>query len=431
MPFTIDDEDEELDLEEQFKDIKPPDKNMYIADSQRAVELLAALIRNEPPRQKREVSRIRKEINKMFGLFSDVHLSNELELYQEFMLLCTKLSKLQKVRKIKDKVVIGFGGRFSAGKSRFINSISGIDVPLPVDQEPMTSIPTYIMGAKENNLQANSVYGYSVPLTKETMGALTHEFNRQYHIGFAPFIDSIIAESKTFSLPSKICLLDTPGYSADKADRDTRTAFSDRQKAQEQLSISDYMIWLADIDNNAGLPDEDLAFIESLPLKTPILVVLNKSDLKPHEDIDRIIEENKRALLQREIKFFGVTAYSSNPVSKDSDEIIGEHGGQNLIQQFILNAAVGSVCNNDVLGEFRRLTQDMLRSIRQEIERTKEVEDTLFQYIKKSDKIMQIQSLTEIWGRMNEKQYQMVKLSNKFEDAATAIYCKIDSYIRE
>ena len=36
----------------------------------------------------------------------------------------------------------------------------------------------------------------------------------------------------------------------------------------------------------------------------------------------------------------------------------------------------------------------------------------LFKYIEDSDKIMQIRSLTEIWGHTNQEQYQMTNLKH-------------------
>ena len=282
MPFDLSDEEDVLDLEEEFRDVQLPDQNMYIADSQHAAELLALLIHNESPKETRAVKKIRLHIDQLFGLFSNIRLDNELQLYQEFMQLCSKLSKRQKIRKIRDKVVISFGGKFSAGKSQFINSISGIDGLLPVKQQPTTSIPTYIIGAEKDGLQANSIYGYSVTLTKDTMDALTHEFDEQYHIGFAPFID---------------------------------------------------------------------------------------------------------------------------------------------------NAIASSVRSNDVLSEFRRLVKELRCSIQAEIKRAKDIEKMLFKYIEDSDKIMQIRSLTEIWGHTNQEQYQMTNLKHRFEDAVDAIQREIKRYI--
>lgn len=46
MPFDVE-LDEEIDLEDIFEDISIPDANMYIADEEKAVELISVLIKNE------------------------------------------------------------------------------------------------------------------------------------------------------------------------------------------------------------------------------------------------------------------------------------------------------------------------------------------------------------------------------------------------
>ena len=58
-------------------------------------------------------------------------------LYDKFMELCSRLSELQKIKKLQSKVVIGLGGKVSAGKSKFINKISSIGNKLPVDKKPL------------------------------------------------------------------------------------------------------------------------------------------------------------------------------------------------------------------------------------------------------------------------------------------------------
>lgn len=418
MPFKIDDDEEELDLGGEDEEIF--EENLYIAQPQKAIELIASLIKNESPKKGYTLQKIRKEINQLFELFSEVHLENELELYQQFMVLCSKLSKRQKIRKIQDKVVISFGGKFSAGKSQFINSIAGLGKTLPVSQSPTTSIPTYIMKSSDDNLQANSVYGYSVPLTTAAMDALTHKFDEIYNIGFAAFIDSIIVETKNYTLPQEICLLDTPGYSADEKDEDSRTSFSDRQKAFDQLSISDYLIWLVDIENG-GLTQDDIFFMESLHIKTPILIVFTKSDLSTDEKIQSIIDGAKETLKRTSIDCFGVTAYSSFHGV--------EFGNIHLIPQFINYTVSGTVRNNDIMKEFQRLANDMWRGIHGLIEQMQTKKNNLFKYISKSMKVLQICSLAKIWGYTNQNQYKMHNLCKKFETAIANIEREIKEYI--
>ena len=164
MPFIID--EDEPDLSTLFQGVKVPEPNMYISDSSQAVRLLSELIRNEkqPP-----VHRIKSMVAQLVAWCSEMSLATELELYEQFLNLCARLTEIQKIRKLQNKAVVSFGGKFSAGKSRFINAISGIQDLLPVDQKPTTSVPTYIIKADHDTLSANSIYGYSTPLTTQSM----------------------------------------------------------------------------------------------------------------------------------------------------------------------------------------------------------------------------------------------------------------------
>ena len=287
MPFDVEISDE-LDLEDLFSDVVVPDANMYIADENKAVELISELIRNKSDASTYFQKRIENKINQLFSLFSEITIENEMILYERFMDLCSRLSERRKIQKLQDKVVVSFGGRVSAGKSKFINTISGIGDKLPVDQKTTTAIPTYIIKSQKNDIHANSVYGYSTEISTEALNAMAHEFDAVYGIGFPSFVDSIIIESKEYVLPEEIALLDTPGYTKYDEDNNSKKVISDREKAFEQLSVSDYLIWLIDIDSGA-ITEDDIQFIESLRIKTPILIVFTKADLKPEKEIAQII----------------------------------------------------------------------------------------------------------------------------------------------
>lgn len=416
------DADDELDLGELFRDIKVPEPNMYIADEGKAVTLISSLIKNEAKSSTYVIKKIESYVNGLFALFTDIPLDNELELYEQFIDLCARLSERQKIRKIQGKAVVSFGGKFSAGKSKFINSISGIGDLLPVAQAPTTSIPTYIIKSKSNDLHANSIYGYSTKLSSASMNALTHEFYNVYSIGFSAFIDSIIAESESFSLPDEIALLDTPGYTKFDEKSDSKMTISDRQKAFDQLRVSDYLIWLIDIENG-GVTQDDISFIEALRIKTPILIVFTKADLKPESQIMEIISGAQETIDHTTINCFGITAYSSNQNI--------ESCGKRLIPQFIDYTISGTVRNNDILGEFRRLEAKMRKSIESSINQSHRTTRGLFSYITQSKKIMDIRSLAALWGKSNQEGYSLNNLLKKYDDMVVDINSEIRKYIRQ
>ena len=420
MPFDIE-LDDGLDLDDLFEDISIPDSNMYIADEDKAVELISLLIKNDTNSSIYFQKKIRSEINRLFSLFSEVTIENEMIIYERFMDLCSRLSERQKIQKIQDKVVISFGGKVSAGKSKFINTISGIGDKLPVDQKTTTAIPTYIVKATKDLIQANSVYGYSTEISSEALNAMAHEFDNVYGIGFPAFVDSIIIESSEYVLPEEIALLDTPGYTKYDEKSDSKMVISDRQKAYDQLSVSDYLIWLIDIDSGAITAD-DIQFIESLHIKTPILIVFTKADLKSDKEIKQIIDVANDTISKTTIDCFGITAYSAN---------LQKEYGNNEIKKFLNYTVNGKVRNSDIISEFKHVEKDMREAIIKATYQSKNTAKGLFSYISNSDKIMEIRSLATLWGKANQDGYKLDKLLKRFDNAIYGINKDICEYFRE
>lgn len=420
MPFDVE-FDNEIDLNILFEDIDVPNENMYISNEDKAVELIAKLINNNSDTSARFRRRIEKKINDLFSLFSEVTIKDEMIIYEKFLNLCSRLSERKKIQKLHNKVVISFGGRVSSGKSKFINTISGIGNKLPVDQKTTTAIPTYIIKSKEDKIYANSVYGYSSEISKEAMNAMAHEFDAVYGIGFPAFVDSIIIESNEYLLPEEIALLDTPGYTKYDEDNNSRKVVSDREKAFEQLSISDYLIWLIDIDTGA-ITEDDIQFIESLHIKTPILIIFTKADLKPQNEVEQIITVARDMISKTKIDCFGITAYSAN----DEKEY-----GTNEIIKFFNYTTSGNIRQNDIITEFKNVEIELREAIRLEIKQAQNTEKTLFNYISNSKQIMDIKSLTRLWGKSNQNGYMLNNLLKQYDIKIREIKEEINEFFLE
>lgn len=420
MPFDVELSDE-LDLDKLFDDVVVPDANMYIADEDKAVELISELIRNKSDASAYFQKRIENKINQLFSLFSEVTIENEMIMYERFMDLCSRLSARHKIQKLQDKVVVSFGGKVSAGKSKFINTISGIGDKLPVDQKTTTAIPTYIIKANKDEIHANSVYGYSTQISTDALNAMAHEFDTVYGIGFPSFVDSIIIESNEYALSEEIALLDTPGYTKYDEDNNSKKVISDREKAFEQLSVSDYLIWLIDIDSGA-ITEDDIQFIESLRIKTPILIVFTKADLKSEKEINQIIKVAKDTVSRTVIDCFGITAYSAN---------LKKEFGTNEISKFLNYTTSGNIRGNDIIREFRHIEKDMRDSINRAINQSKNTAQALFSYISSSDKIMEIRSLTKLWGKANQDGYVLNNLLKQYDVIIGEINREIIKFFRE
>ncbi len=419
MSFDV--KDDEINLDDLFSEVEIPDENMYIANEDKAIELISELIKNKSDSSTYFGRRIEKKINYLFSLFSEVTIKNEMLIYEKFLDLCSRLSEQKKIQKLHDKVVISFGGSVSAGKSKFINTISGIGDKLPVGQKTTTAIPTYIIKSDEERIYANSVYGYSTEISTEALNAMAHEFDTVYGIGFPAFVDSIIIESNEYSLPEEIALLDTPGYTKYDEDNNSKKVISDREKAFEQLSISDYLVWLIDIDSGA-ITEDDIQFIKSLRIKTPILIVFTKADLKPQKEISKIINIARETISKTGIACFGITAYSANEKKEY---------GANEICKFFNHAISGNVRQNDIISEFRNVENEMSEAIKLAIKQSQDTAQKLFTYISKSNQIMDIRSLTKLWGKANQDSYILNNLLKQYDSIIRNINQDIKEFFGE
>ena len=320
--------------------------NMYLTNPTKGLQLISMLLSAEKDYEKRKQVRKLDHLldYSLLNALRKFNLSNEVSLSIQLNKISDKIVEYKKIRLLSDKIIIGIGGKFSAGKSKFINALLDDDI-LPEDQKPTTSIPTYILSATEDSICAYTTNNQEVELDLEAMQALTHEFYDKYKLGFSQFVRNLVIKSNSI-VYDKIAILDTPGYS--KYDVNTKKSVSDERKAFDQLKSSDFLIWLVDIENGI-IQKRDIEFIKSLEIQTPILIVFNKADKKIESDIRKIVEASRTALKSTSLNIFAVTAYSSI----DADEYLG----QNYIADFLKSASeyfnrkedIGKQLNNIVL----------------------------------------------------------------------------------
>lgn len=384
--MLFDKENEKINLDDLLENIPEVEKNMYIADENKAIELISQLIPNTIIESK-TYDILKNKID--FILMSISNIVQNSEYQKRFINLYSKLFKLNKILKLENKVFVSLGGKVSAGKSKFINSISGIEDLLPIAQKATTAIPTYIIESEKDEILSNSIYGDSTVITAEALNAMAHEFSDTYNIGFSSLVDSIIIQSKNYTLSSKIALLDTPGYTKYDGDNNAKTFITDKKKAFDQLSVSDYLIWLIDIDGGT-ITQDDIEFIESLNLKSSILIVFTKADLKSESEIEQIIKYANETILSTNINCFGITAYSSN--------LKKEYFG-NYIYEYFKYAVENKNENLSITEELRNLKNDIENTLRKESKKSKDIIELLYSYILKSEDVLGISSIVKMLSK--------------------------------
>ena len=197
-------DEEEIDVEPQIEET-----NKYLEDPNKGIELISKLLSYD-----KKYNSKRKTIKKLDYLLDrklleisgKVNISNELELYEKLINLSDKLNEQNKMQLLKDKSVIGIGGKFSAGKSKFINALLNNDI-LPEDQTPTTSIATYIVRDLNEDVRAYTYNDQDITLDMQAAQALTHAFYKKYGLGFSQFINNLVVNVTGFPY-SNVALLD-------------------------------------------------------------------------------------------------------------------------------------------------------------------------------------------------------------------------------
>lgn len=251
---------------------------------------------------------------KILPILAELELEDGLDVYKKLKRIISRLKEQRKIEMIEGKKILGIGGKFSAGKSCFINSITHAN--LPEGQRPTTSIATYIMNSTKKDNLAITGSNNVVSLDDEAVLALTHKFYEKYNMGFSRLIKNLVISSPDFQY-SNIAILDTPGYS--KSDDSKADDASDAELAREQLKSVDYLIWLVDSVQGV-ITQRDIEFISSLNIDSPILVVYTKGDCEEITNLERKIETAKQILDSVDKDVYDIIAYDS----MQGQTIIGE-----------------------------------------------------------------------------------------------------------
>lgn len=365
------------------------DENKYLLDQSHILNLISTII-GSTVEYRRETHIVNELINMIkyecLNLLQHISITNKAMIQARLEQIYIKLLKYKKYNFLHSRNIVGVGGRFSSGKSKFINSILNTDtILLPEDQNPTTSIPTYIIKGLKESLILFTFDRRKVELDSEVLPALTHKMYDQYRIGFSKFIDSLFITKPNIPF-ANIAFLDTPGYN--KADYNNKERLdkmkSDDEIAYEELIKVDYLIWLLDIENGV-ITLNDLNFIKKLNLEKPVLIVLNKCDKKIDSDIELIINKTREAALDFGLNIYDVIAYSSR------DRI--EWNKLSVINTFLKGASKNKKVFNDIKSDIQSvelLINNELKNLENE---QIELQKKHYSMILQSKNILDLQSL--------------------------------------
>jgi tRNA U34 5-carboxymethylaminomethyl modifying GTPase MnmE/TrmE len=289
--------------------------NPYLSDPAQGLQLVTRLIAQPggeaSGEKRRQLHRLHQLIHQSFvSLAARDDYPAEAQAYRELLSLEQSLEDLVAFPDLANKTVIGVGGGFSAGKSRFLNSLLGVDL-LPESLEPTTAIPSYIVRGEREAIVALNSFAQEVELDRQALLAITHAFYKHYQrllgvdIGFAHILRLLMIQLP--GLWQSLAFLDTPGYS--KADRN-HDAHSDARIAQRQLAEADHVLWLLSA-KNGSIRRDDLEFLRTLNHSRPVFFVITQADLVGEARIRAILNSTAQALDDAGIARAGLMAWAA------------------------------------------------------------------------------------------------------------------------
>ena len=230
--------------------------------------------------------------------FADIlkSLNLELEHFREFC----------EFPDLAQKVVVGVGGAFSAGKSSLINTLLG-KKRLVVEIDPTTSLPTYLLYGEQEQITALNLFRRRVILSQDEFASLTHEEKIKYGSQIAGLLRSAFVSDPDFTWKN-IALLDTPGYS--KPDSEQWSERTDESLARSQLNLSNFIIWVVSATQGT-ISEDDLKFLTTLNADIPKLIVVSRADAKTPEDIAKIVALVKQTTAERGVNVLDVVPVSA------------------------------------------------------------------------------------------------------------------------
>ena len=207
---------------------------------------------------------------------------------------------------LSQKNIVGIGGRFSAGKSSFINALLGKKC-LIVDVNPTTSLPTYLLHHSTTSINAINIFQQKIALSEEEFQSLTHDEQEKYGSHVSALLQSAHIQTPDFTWQN-LAILDTPGYT--KPETDEYSERTDAQIAYAQLNSTNYLIWLISADDGT-ITEDDIHFLASLNPNIPRLILLNKADKKTPDDIKQIVNLVRKTLAERNIPALDIIPVSA------------------------------------------------------------------------------------------------------------------------
>lgn len=226
-----------------------------------------------------------------------------------------------------DTQVVVAGG-FSAGKSSFLNALTGAGDLLPTGIDPCSMVQTYLYcSAKTNDIVVKGINlkNAVVLLDKDVLQSIQHESKSKVYL--ASVLDKLFVEVPSEQLDSFV-FIDTPGYNNSDKKNATNNS-TDEETAKDALKRGNVLLWV--IDSGSGtIPKKDMEMIRDFleyGENRKITIVFNKADKKGDSEIKKIVNDAYSMVSDLGEAVIDVLGFSSQ-----ENKIYYSHKGYNMSQ---------------------------------------------------------------------------------------------------
>lgn len=220
-------------------------------------------------------------------------------------------TELQAHENTSDTQIVVAGG-FSAGKSSFLNAITGASNLLPTGIEPVSMVATYLYCSDKVTdvvVKGVNLREAVVLLDRDVLQSIQHESASKVYL--ASVLSKLFVE-----IPSKelngFVFIDTPGYNNSDKKNEANNS-TDEQTAISALNSGNVLLWV--VDAGCGtVPNRDKKIIDEYLAKDEgrkAVILFNKADKKGNEEIRLIVDETAKLFAPYCDKIVDILGYSS------------------------------------------------------------------------------------------------------------------------
>ena len=376
--------------------------NAYINDEKKGLSLVSEVISGG---KNFYASNIDDIVDMIISSCGHVHVKDEMKI----KILTERLKTPMRYKVLNGTTVIGIGGTFSSGKSSFLNSLlENNSVLLPVDQNASTSVATYIMNEKNENITACNTFGREVKLNSEALQAVSHGFLRKYGLNLAQYLDFIAVQTPSLTVKN-VALLDTPGYDNGIDIRN----LGDRARSQTALKSVDRLIWLVPAMKGTA-EDVDIDFIKKLGKGIEVLLVVSKCDLQSevwrsqNPEQHPIIKKIKSAFTEKEISICDVIPYTTFDTNWNDCK--------KRVIKFLENSSKSAQNVSDIQSEINEIINGLRNDIDKSLASLTRQADELAMEIDSTLNPLDIPSIMRFYGILGSQISNIRYDKNNFED---------------